>query len=323
MTSLSPRVSVLIVSFNTRDLTLAAIESVLRETHRVSIEIIVVDNNSTDGSADAITERFSSQVQLICSTDNRGFAIGNNIAAERASGSYLLLLNPDTVVLDGAIDRLVAFAVENPKHRIYGGRTVFEDGSLNPTSAWSRPTLRSMIFRGLGFSAIFKSSEFFNPEMMPGWDRGTSRSVDIVSGCFLLIDRDLWNQLGGFDPAFRLYAEEFDLCLRAKNLGAQPFVLSDSSIIHYGGRSDRVREDQTIRQFAARTMLFRKHWPRWKAGVAVRCLDAWAFNKLLRAAILRRREEVAAWRAICRRRSEWHFPDPVNHLRSSMSAPAE
>jgi N-acetylglucosaminyl-diphospho-decaprenol L-rhamnosyltransferase len=303
-------VSIIIVSFNTRDLTVEAIASALRETTRVHAEIIVVDNASSDGSPDAIASQFP-DIRLLALDDNIGFGPANNLGAHEATGDLLLLLNPDTVTLDHAIDTLVEFAREHPHHKIYGGRTLFADRSLNPASAWGRPTLWSMFCRASGLGAIFKHSALFEPEALGRWARDTLREVPIISGCFLLIDRSLWNTLDGFDDRFRMYAEEFDLCLRAHDHGAKPIAVPDATIIHLGGASDRVVIEQTIRQYKGRAQLIAKHWPAWKAALGVRCLDLWALNKFLRSLILaplsrRHRELASTWNSILSRRREWH-----------------
>jgi len=120
-------IAVIIVNFNTRKLVLECLESIRSGSRNPSFEVLVVDNASTDGSAEAIAERFP-QVRLIASERNLGFAAANNLAAEGAEGKYLLLLNPDTVVLDGAIDRLVAFAEAHPEAGIYGGERCLRTG---------------------------------------------------------------------------------------------------------------------------------------------------------------------------------------------------
>lgn len=303
-------VSIIIVSFNTRDLTVEAIASALRETTRVHAEVIVVDNASSDGSADAITELFP-EVHLIRLDDNIGFGPGNNVGARKATGDFLLLLNPDTVTLDHAIDTLVEYARQHPRHRLYGGRTLFADRSLNRASAWGKPTLWSMFSRASGLGAIFKHSAIFEPEALGKWNRDTIREVPIISGCFLLIERTLWETLNGFDDRFRMYAEEFDLCLRAHAHGARPIAVPGATIIHYGGASDRVVVEQTIRQYKGRAQLITKHWPAWKAALGVRCLDLWALNKLTRSTLLApfkpgHRELATTWQTIFRRRGEWH-----------------
>jgi len=213
-----PLVSILVISYNTQAMTLACLASIAAET-RVPHEVIVLDNASPDGSASAIAERFPA-MRLIASETNHGFARGNNIAAREARGRYLLLLNPDTVVLDHAIDRLVAFAERTPEAGIWGGRTVFADGRLNPMSVFADQTLWSVFCRTSGLALAFRGSPLFNPEEYGAWPRDAEREVDAVQGCFLLIRRDLWEALGGFDASFVMYGEEADLCRRARARGA-------------------------------------------------------------------------------------------------------
>ena len=129
-------ITIIIVSYNTRDMTVDCIRSVRDQVFAVRVEIIVLDNASTDGSVEAIRENFP-EINLIASTENLGFGLANNVAAMRARGQRLLLLNPDTVILDYAIDRLHEFAVANPECRIWGGRTVSADGALIPQSCWA------------------------------------------------------------------------------------------------------------------------------------------------------------------------------------------
>ncbi len=306
--------SIIVVSYNTRDMTLACIRSVYEQTEGASFELIVLDNASSDGSADAIDAEFADRegFTLIRSTDNLGFAGGNNAAAVHASGRRLLLLNPDTVVLDNAIDRLAAFADACPDARIWGGRTVFADGSLNPASCWGRQTLWSVTAEALGANAFFPNSKLLNPEGLGGWKRDSVRRVDIVSGCFFLIDAPLWQDLGGFDSDFFMYGEEADLCLRARKLGADPVVTPDATIVHYGGASETVRADKVIRLFRAKSLLLRRHWPRPLAAYGVAMLR---LHSLVRGGLytlaskVRRRpsfaDSAAAWMRVWTTRRDW------------------
>lgn len=311
------RCAIVIVSFNTKDLTLNAVRSVISQKYSSRYQIRVVDNASSDGSADALESEFGTRIELIRLCDNIGFGPANNIGAEGASADWILLLNPDTIVHSGAIDCVLGCADRNVEFGIFGGVTEFADGSLNPASAWGLPSAWSMLARGLGLAAMFPHSRFLNPEPIPEWDRTTSRHVDIVSGCYLLIRRNLWELLGGFDPDFRLYAEEFDLCIRAVKKGARPYICAESRIIHLGGASDRVKEDQVVRQFAARSMLVSKHWSPLRARIAIAGLTLWAFNKLARARLRGNAEETETWTRIWRRRGEWHNPDASGHLSPS------
>ena len=304
-------VSIIIVSYNTADLTLAAIQSVYDET-RVGFELLVVDNDSSDGSADLIARRFP-QVNLIRLDYNAGFAAANNLAAKEASGRYVLLLNPDTVVLDGAIDTLVAFADEHPEYGIYGGSTFFADGSRNPTAGWNRPTAWSLFCIATGLATLFPRSRVFNPESLAGWTWNEPREVDIVTGCLLLSSRESWVRLGGFDPRFFMYAEDADLCLRAREAGLSPALVPAARIIHYGGASEPRRADKMVRLFTAKVQLCRAHYGRFHARACVAMFGFWALARIAmftlalpfsRGAAARKRE----WQEIWRQRGTWRGP---------------
>lgn len=301
-----PTVSILVVSYNTRDMTLACLESVARET-RLSHEVIVLDNDSTDGSAEAIAARFP-DLALIRPGRNLGFAAGNNRAAAAARGEFLLLLNPDTEVLDGAIDRLVAVARAHPGAGIWGGRTLFADGRLNPSSVRADFTPFSLFCQAVGLARLFPHSPRLNAEDYGGWRRDTPRGVDVVSGCFLLIDHALWQRLGGFDEWFTMYGEETDLCLRARALGAAPLFSPEPVIVHHGGASEPVRADKMVRLLAAKITLMQKHWspPRRWLGQRLYMLMA-----LIRR-IGHKGARTESWGQIWRRRGEWldGFPRP-------------
>jgi N-acetylglucosaminyl-diphospho-decaprenol L-rhamnosyltransferase len=252
-------VSILIISYNTRALTLEAISSAVRETVQSSYEFIVADNASHDGSAQAIAQH-PAKPQLITLSENIGFARANNLAAKHARGRYILLLNPDTVVLDGAIDALVDFADANPDAQIWGGRTTFADGSLNPASCWGRMTLWNQVCRVTGLTALLPQYEMFNGETFGGWKRDSVRHVDIVSGCFFLIDRSVWEAHNGFDPLFYMYGEEADLCLRAAKTGAKPMITPTATIIHLGGASETARTAKMTKLLSAKASLIERHW---------------------------------------------------------------
>jgi hypothetical protein len=307
-------VSVIVVSYNTKAMTLACLASVRLET-RAAHELIVVDNASADGSADAIPAADPAAI-FIASRENAGFGQANNTAARRARGRYLLLLNPDTVVTDGAIDRLIAFAKSRPEARIWGGRTIFANGRLNPSSAWSRMTLWNLLCRASGLTGLFPRSGLCNGEAYGGWDRSSEREVDIVSGCFLLIEREFWQRLGGFDPAFFMYGEEADMCLRARELGARPRVTPTATIIHHGGASETAREGKLVKLLAAKSMLIRRHFPLGTRSLGLALLAAWPLTRatasylavpLKRSAL----DSARVWRAVWHARLRWldGFPD--------------
>jgi N-acetylglucosaminyl-diphospho-decaprenol L-rhamnosyltransferase len=303
--------TVIIISYNTKKLTLDCLQSVYDQTHHISFEVVVVDNASSDGSAEAIEKKFP-DVTLIKSKENIGFAKANNLAAKKAAGEYILLLNPDTLVLDEAIQKLHNFAVSNPKHLIYGGRTLFENFSLNPTSCWKQPSLWSLFCYATGLVSIFRRNKLFDPESYGPWQRDTVQEVDIVTGCFLLIKKNFWEELEGFDPNFFMYGEDADLCLRAKKNGAKPIITPGATIIHYCGASEKVRTDKMIRLFRAKEQLIRRHWASVSCVLGITLLRLSVFNRFVACNAMklthptRYREIAKSWSEIWRRRKEWY-----------------
>jgi GT2 family glycosyltransferase len=311
----APVVSILVISYNTKAMTLDCLRSVAEQT-TVPHEVIVLDNASPDGSAAAIAAAHPG-MRLIASPENLGFARGNNVAAEAARGEYLLLLNPDTLVLDGAIDRIVAFAGRRPEAGIWGGRTLDGAGSLNPMSVFGDQTLWGLFCRASGLSVIFPRSDLFNPDEMGGWARDSERAVDVVQGSFLLIRRDLWRRLGGFDLTFVMYGEEADLCRRARALGARPRMTPEATIVHYAGASSRKRSDKEVLVLTARATLIRRHMAPWQRPLALGLLAAWPWTRMASGRLLARltgrarfAEAAEHWGAVWRERTRWRAGFP-------------
>jgi N-acetylglucosaminyl-diphospho-decaprenol L-rhamnosyltransferase len=301
--------SIIIVSYNTRTLSLVCLRSVYEQTSGVSFEVLVVDNASSDGSAQAIAAQFP-QVRLIPLDKNVGFARANNIAAKHALAPYLLLLNPDTRILDGSIQKTLNFARSCSGPCIVGGRTYYPDGSLNYSSCHGRPTLWSLLCMGCGLSSLFRCSRIFDPESLGRWERDTTREVDVITGCFLLIERGLWERLKGFDENFFMYGEDTDLCIRARNIGVRCINFADARLIHHGGASEKVRPDKMIRLFQAKAQLFRKHWAPSSVWLGMVLLRMWALTRMTALSLLRlvaKRYEASyqSWREIWRRSAEF------------------
>ena len=316
MTQAIPDLSIIVISYNTADMTVAALKSVFDTAGDINFELLVCDNESSDGSADKIEAAFpedlGKRLIFVRSGGNLGFARANNVMAERARGRRILLLNPDTVVLPNALQSLLAFAARTPDARIWGGRTYLGDGTLDPASVWGKMSLASLFFYALGIQKLFPDSAFFNPEGYGGWDRLTEREVDIVTGCYLLIDTGLWQALGGFDSRFFMYAEEADLCLRARAFGARPRFTPTSEIIHFGGASEQVYSGKMVKLFAGKMTLVEKHMPTWQLQLARGLLAAavWLRSAGLRGlgALTGRerwRKSGAEWAAVWQRRKEW------------------
>ncbi len=308
------KLSILIVSYNTRAMTLACLASVIAETRAPDYEIIVVDNASSDGSAAAIAEFAANNaaVKLIPLAGNAGFARGNNLASAHATGRLLLLLNPDTLILDGAIDRLIDVAENNPEALIWGGKTILADGTVDGSCVWRHMDLWGVFCRASGLAEMLPDSPLFNREAYGGWRRDTARTVDMIAGCFMLIERPLWNLLGGFDRQFFMYGEEADLCLRAAANGARPYYTPEAVIIHYGGASEATRIGKVEKLLKGKVTLLQRHWQPVPRAIAKLLLVAWPLSRWLVlgsvGAVTNRpdlAERAAVWQAIWRRREHW------------------
>ena len=305
------KISIIIVSYNTCQMTLACLKSLFKKTELCDFEVIVLDNNSIDGSAEAIENSYP-ELTLIKSKVNLGFSEGNNYCAKVATGDLLLLLNPDTLVLDNAIDKLVDFSNQYPSSGIWGGKTLFADHSLNPSSCWGEITAWSLFCRASGLAVLFSNNIFFNSEGLGGWKRDSIKQVDIVSGCFFLISKALWDQLGGFDSRFFMYGEEADLCLRAHKLGYQPIVTNKAEIIHYGGASEKKRADKLVKLLTAKAQLIRNHWSPLTIDFGVFLLMLWPLSRYVAYKMYcllvkskKNDESYEVWEAVWQSRSVW------------------
>ncbi|MGH3736265.1 MAG: glycosyltransferase family 2 protein [Micromonosporaceae bacterium] len=287
----APVVSLIVVSYQTRELVLGCLES-LRT--RVPTEVIVVDNASTDGSADAIEAAFP-QVTLLRLAENVGWGRAVNRAAEQAAGEYLLLLNPDTVGLGDVVAELVGFARTYPRNRFYTGRTLRPDGGDDWLSCFALPSLWGYACFALGLSTLLRHSRLFNPERLTGYDRRTVREVPAASGCLLLVERAAFAELGGFDPRYFLYSEDVDLCTRAAARGWRPLLDPDATITHVGGASQRPA-GKRIRVLRGKSTYLRLHWAPWRRRVGLGLL---AGGVLLRALL------SPGWREVWRARRVW------------------
>lgn len=304
----SAEVTIIIVSWNTRELTLKAIETLLENAGDVQMYVVVWDNASADGSAEAIAEKFP-QVELIAHDENLGFAEANNRVAAKAKTDWLLLLNPDTETHPDAVVNLLNFGKENPQAGIVGGRTVYPDGSLNPASCWKKSSPWSLFCSAFGLSRAFPNSRFFNPEAIGGWKRDSVREVDIVVGCFFLLKRSLWNELGGFDSKYFMYGEEADMCLRAARLGYSPMITPDAQIMHLVGASTTLRSQKQIKLMRAKVSLIDDHWPSALAPIGRMLMWFWIANRRLGSIVQSRlsgnSETATEWAKIWDARKEW------------------
>ncbi len=297
-----PNVSVLIVSYHSRDRLDACLTSVLSQTERAS-EVIVVDNASTDGSAALLRERYP-QVRLIENAANVGFAAAVNQAARTAQGRYLFLLNPDATVLGKAIDTLCAFLDQHPEAGIGAPRVLDEQGQLQH-NAYRFPTLTSSLRLALSHTPL---RLLLRRPRRAGYDLTSDQpqGVEAVAGCALAIPSALWRQLGGLDEGFFLYGEDTDLCWRAWRDGRQVVYMPAAAVIHAGGGSTQTTSDTLLRHKQGAHML-RSRYYFLKKTQGRRAADLfWAAVRLTSLALLAAgyvpaaQEQRARWRALGR-----------------------
>ncbi len=315
-------VSILVVGYRSLRHLDASIGGAWRGLGRLRGEVLFVDC-SDDGSAAFVRGRHPS-TRILEGAGNLGFAGGNNRLARDARGELLLLLNPDTVPRGDEIERLVALSRATPDAGIWGGRTVLPDGSPDHGSHQRGLSPGALLVSALGLHRIL-------PGALPYGPRAGVRRVEVVSGAFLLVRRSLWERLGGFDPAFFMYAEEVDLCRRAAELGARPVCDPSIELVHDAGSGSAERPERRASLLRGNATYLRKHHGPVAAWAGCTTMLAHEWLRLLAASTILRllrpaRAATLAARAretIARRREWWNgWPPGATHPEVSVARTA-
>jgi hypothetical protein len=234
-----PDVSIVIVNWNAKTYLRDCLRSIAEQTRACRYEIIVVDNASQDGSQEMLRSEFG-DVTAILNEANAGFAGGNNQGIRAAAGRYVLVLNPDTLILDGAIDTCVAYADELRDEKVgVLGCQVWEDADTIQTTCFAFPSPLNTLLNMLGLTQRYPRSRFFGRAEMGWWDRRDEREVDVVSGMFMLVRREALDAVGPMDDSYFMYAEEADWCYRFWQSGWRCVFTPRARIMHLegGGKS--------------------------------------------------------------------------------------
>lgn len=254
-----PRLSVVIVSWNTRDLLRACLQS-LRDAAGAlpgGVEVVVVDNASHDGTPDMLCDEFP-EVDLVRNAVNAGFAAANNQGIVRTRGSYVLLLNPDTVGRGAFLGPLVGFLDAHPETGAVGPRVVGGQGE-HQVSCYPLPTLGRELWRLFHLDRIWPRGTY--PDSL--FEATTPQAVESILGACLLVRRDALEAAGLLDERFFIYTEEIDLCRRLQDRGWQLYWIPDSVIVHYGGASTtQVALRMFVELYRSKVQYFRKHFGR-------------------------------------------------------------
>lgn len=300
-----PELSIIIVNWNTRDLLRDCLNSVYAETEASSFEVLVVDNASADGSAEMVKREFP-QVGLIENKENLGFARANNQAISQSRGSYILLLNPDTVVLSGALDQMVAFMRAHPDVDASGPMVLTADGSLQRRSvrdAWYTfdfcarflfadclpPYVARLIVSKLSKSKTYRP----RPRRV--------RRVRMVTGACMMMTREAVDKVGLFDEQYFLYAEEVDWFYRLEQLGGKTYFIPEARILHHIAQSVKQTDTPLKHSYRSRYLFMKKHHTKVQAYffrimVAIDSFVAMCAFLLLRAVVKGDKREEMRWK---------------------------
>jgi hypothetical protein len=268
--------SIIIVSYNTEELTVNAIQSVLASQTDYAYEIIVVDNASSDQSVARIRERFP-QLTVLQNEFNEGFSKANNRGIRISRGRYILLLNSDTIVQPDTLDVMIRFMDSHPRVGAAGCKVVMPDGSLDRACRRGFPTPSASFYYAFGISKLFPNNPRFNQYQLSYLDPDKDYPVDCLVGAFMMVRRETIEQVGLLDEDFFMYGEDIDWCYRIKQAGWQIHYYPYTQIIHYKGASSRRKPRKMIVEFHRAMILFhRKHY---------QAKYSWFTNRLVYAGI--------------------------------------
>jgi GT2 family glycosyltransferase len=262
------QLSVIILNYNVRYFLEQCVRSVQKALENIDAEIIVVDNNSSDDSCLMMKQLFT-QITLIENKENLGFPKGNNIAVEQAKGEYICILNPDTVVAEDTFAKILnsKFQIPNSQLGIIGCKLIDGTGNFLPESKRGLPTPYVAITKIFG---LYKISNFFGKYYAQHLSENQSGKVDVLVGAFMMMKRDLYLKVGGFDENCFMYSDDIDLSYMIKKLGKENFYFHETSVIHYKGEST-VRDEKYLERFReAMQFFYKKHFKK-----------SWFFDKFL------------------------------------------
>lgn len=256
----SPDISVLIVNYNVKDYLLQCLRSLYRSEGDVRIEIVVVDNASTDGSVADLQEVFPNVIWVELE-ENVGFGRGNNIGLHHCRGRYVLFLNPDTIVSPDTIDTMVRYMDQHPDVGIAGCKVLNPDGTFQLACRRGLPTPWASFCKLFGLQALFPRIKLFSGYNLTYRSIDETYPVDALIGAFMIAPIAVINDVGGFDPAFFMYGEDVDLCYRIQKTGKTVMYVPATSIIHFKGESTRRSSMDDVKVFYDAMEIFaRKHF---------------------------------------------------------------
>jgi len=253
------QLSVIILNYNVRYFLEQCVLSVQKAIQNIEAEIIVIDNNSSDDSCAIMQQRFPN-IKLIQNKENAGFPKGNNIAVSQAKGEYLCILNPDTVVAEDTFEKILAFAQKQTDLGIIGCKLIDGTGNFLPESKRGIPTPWVAFTKIFGLYKIFPKSSMFNKYYAQHLTDNQTGKVEILVGAFMVMKRELYKDLGGFDENCFMYSDDIDLSYMALQKGKNNYYFHETTVIHYKGEST-VRDGTYMKRFQeAMNFFYKKHF---------------------------------------------------------------
>jgi len=234
--------SIIIVNYNAKNFLHKCLTSIFNTLTQISYEIIVVDNNSSDNTVEFIRHEFPS-IKMIANKENIGYAKANNQGIKIAKSDLILLLNPDTVVFEGSIEKMVNYIKNNSDVGIVGCRVINFGSGLQWDSCGTFLTPLNLCLKELGLEKFFLNHRFFGQRLMYFWKRNSSQQVDWVSGVSMLLKKKVIEDVGALDESYFAYLEDMDYCRRAANRSWKTFFLHSAEIFHNAGASWKQRSD--------------------------------------------------------------------------------
>jgi O-antigen biosynthesis protein len=252
--------SIIIVNYNVKILLENCINSIFSAIKKLNVEIIIVDNNSYDGSIAYIKTRFQDVacIKIVESKINLGFGKANNIAAKEAKGKYLLILNPDTVLQEDTLEKTLNFYNSVPNIGVVTCKLVLPNGKLDLACRRGFPDTVVAVYRMLGLSKLFPKSKLFGRYNLTYLDENQTYEVDSICGAFMLVRKDIFDKVHGFDEDYFMYGEDIDLCFRIKKAGFKIFYYSETRAIHFKGESTRKSSLSYVNNFYGAMGIFVK-----------------------------------------------------------------
>jgi len=259
-------ISIIVVNFETFELTKQTINSVIDKNHEFKFEIIVIDNCSKDDSYNQLNSSFKKEVEngiikFIANPKNDGFAVANNIGIKIAKGDFILLLNSDTIVKNLAIENTLNYIKKNTDVGAIGCKVVLSDGTLDKACKRSFPEPKNSFYRLFGLAKLFPNNKKFNEYNLEFLDENGIYEIDSLMGAFMLVRRVAINKVGMLDEDFFMYGEDIDWCYRIKKSGWKIIYYGASEIIHYKGASSKRKKSKLIYEFyRAMYLFYNKHY---------------------------------------------------------------